>query len=73
MTEASSRVLVTVRVSLEVGVILSSVVVREFEDTFPVESVLCLFIGRQVFIALLRECQEVEGLEEDVKSMDVSL
>lgn len=62
MAKATTGIRVSTGVSLEVRIILGPVVVRQFENTFPVESVLCLLFCREVLVSLLREGQEVEGL-----------
>lgn len=62
MAKPFSGFSVTTGITLEIRVVFGPVVVRQFEDTFPVESVLCFLLGREVLVALLRERQEVEGL-----------
>jgi hypothetical protein len=62
VTKASAGVLVTVGVTLKVRVVFGTVVVGQLENTFPVESVLCLLLGGEAFFLLLGESQEVQRL-----------
>jgi hypothetical protein len=62
MPESFPGLSVPAGVSLEFGIVLGSMVVRQLEDTFPVESALCLLLGREVLVALLGKGQKVEGL-----------
>lgn len=45
VTEASTGVLVTVGIALEIRIVLGAVVVGQLENAFPVESVLGLLLG----------------------------
>ena len=45
VTEASTGVLVTVGIALEIRIVLGAVVVGQLENAFPVESVLGLLFG----------------------------
>ena len=64
MAKASTGVFVAVGITLEIRVVLRTVVVGQLEDTFTVESVLGLLLGRETFFLLLGESQEVQGLQK---------